>query len=139
MDPENRISDTKELESVLELVKLSTLVKDRGGLSATAATSELSQGEQQLLVLARAILRKRMSNGNCILVLDEATISIDSATRAIIQDIITTEFRTNTVIQIAHDIDLLLDSDIVVMLDSGQSFTDRHCCGHFVIYKKPVQ
>jgi ATP-binding cassette subfamily C (CFTR/MRP) protein 1 len=103
----------------LELVKLSALVTDRGGLTGTVAASELSQGEQQLLVLARAILRKRMSSGNCILVLDEATSSIDTTTRTVIQDIIRMEFRANTVVQIAHDTDLLLDSHMVVMLDGG--------------------
>lgn len=68
-----------------------------------------------MFCLGRALLKK-----SSILVLDEATASIDSATDGILQQIITHEFKDRTIVTIAHRIHTVIDSDLVLVLSDGK-------------------
>jgi ABC-type multidrug transport system fused ATPase/permease subunit len=77
--------------------------------------SNLSIGEKQLLCLARSIIRKSK-----IVLLDEATANIDNTSDQIIQQTIRQEFQDSTVITIAHRLDTIIDSDRIIVMDSGK-------------------
>jgi ATP-binding cassette subfamily C (CFTR/MRP) protein 1 len=101
----------------LKKVDLWSIVERHGGLHAPIGDLGLSQGQKQLLCLARAILRKNTSQ---LLVLDEVSSSVDRHTDELIQNVIATEFEMHTVISIAHRLSSLKDCDRVVVMDEGR-------------------
>lgn len=74
-----------------------------------------SLGEKQLLALARALVRNSK-----ILILDEATSSVDFETDAKIQETISTEFRHCTTLCIAHRLKTILQYDRIFVMDKGK-------------------
>lgn len=75
----------------------------------------LSQGQRQLVGLARAMLRR-----SSIIIMDEATASIDMETAGRIQEILREEMRGSTVITIAHRVEAVRNADFCVELGKGK-------------------
>ncbi|MFA6503923.1 MAG: ABC transporter ATP-binding protein [Patescibacteria group bacterium] len=76
---------------------------------------KLSGGERQRVAIARAILSKAP-----ILVLDEATSSLDSESEALIQDALKTLMKGKTVLVIAHRLSTIMQMDRIVVIDDGK-------------------
>ncbi|TIA11583.1 putative multidrug resistance protein [Aureobasidium pullulans] len=107
----------RDIIAALERVDLWGLVSGRGGLDASMSDLGLSQGQKQLFCLARAILRRSTSR---LLILDEATSSVDKHTDELMRRVIESEFRDHTIISIAHRLGSLLGCDRVVVMDGGR-------------------
>lgn len=75
----------------------------------------LSNGQKQLLAFARVLLKNPD-----IIVLDEATSSIDSKTEQLIQNCINNQFKNKTCIFIAHRLSTIKDADKIIYLEKGK-------------------
>lgn len=84
-----------------------TMVGERG--------VKLSGGERQRVAIARAILKNAP-----ILVLDEATSSLDSASEAMIQDALQLLMKNKTVIVVAHRLSTIMQMDRIVVIEKGR-------------------
>uniref|UniRef100_A0A8D3CPA9 ATP-binding cassette, sub-family C (CFTR/MRP), member 9 n=1 Tax=Scophthalmus maximus TaxID=52904 RepID=A0A8D3CPA9_SCOMX len=116
LDPERTCTDDRLWEA-LEIAQLKNMVKALpGGLDAvvTEGGENFSVGQRQLFCLARAFVRK-----SSILIMDEATASIDMATENILQKVVMTAFADRTVVTIAHLVSSILDAEQVLVFSSG--------------------
>lgn len=115
LDPEGTSTPDSILEA-LRKVGLSETVEAKGGLDVEMKEDTFSHGQRQLLFLTRAVLKKDCSK---VVLLDEASSNLDSATADRTRDIVATEFAQHTVISIAHRLDTIMDYNRVVVLEKG--------------------
>ena len=76
--------------------------------------SNVSQGQKQLLTIARAILAD-----NRIMILDEATSSVDTRTEQHIQDAMANLMKGRTSFVIAHRLSTIRDADVILVMKDG--------------------
>ncbi|XP_018565538.1 probable multidrug resistance-associated protein lethal(2)03659 [Anoplophora glabripennis] len=113
IDPTERYSDAIIWEAI-EKVNLKHIVGNLEEEIQEGGTN-YSSGQRQLLCLARALVSK-----NKVIVLDEATASMDPETCTTLQNTIKKNFADCTVITIAHRLNTVSNSDMVMVVDGGQ-------------------
>lgn len=103
-------------EAVLQQVGLWTIVTEAGGLDVPMEPEDLlSNGQRQLFCLARAMLRSSK-----ILIIDEATASVDLQTDELMQRIISGHFKDCTVIAVAHRLQTIRNYDRIAVFENGR-------------------
>ena len=116
LDPFNEFSD-EEIWSVVDQVELKHVVENMPRQledDVYEGGANFSVGERQLICIARALLKKPK-----ILIMDEATASLDNETDAFLQSMIRKQFSTCTTLTIAHRLNTIMDADRVCVMDAG--------------------
>jgi ABC-type multidrug transport system fused ATPase/permease subunit len=100
-------SNSSDDENQNKFLNLDAPIAEGGG--------NLSQGERQLVCLARSLLKNPK-----VMLLDEATSSIDYKSDSMIQQTIRKEFSNSTILTIAHRLRTIIDYDKILVMDAGQ-------------------
>ena len=115
LDPSGK-HDDETMIHYMKIIGMEYIIKHNGlDFKIKENGDNLSSGEKQLICLARAMIRKSK-----IIIMDEATSSIDYDTENLIQNAILTTLKDSTVITIAHRIKTILDYDRIFVFESGQ-------------------
>lgn len=111
------VSD-EEVMRVAKITKVDHFIKhlkDGYMTNLKSDAGNLSQGERQLLAITRAVVADRP-----ILIFDEATSSVDTRTKRLIDDVLDTLFENKTVFVIAHRLSTVRNTDKIIVLEKGE-------------------
>ncbi|RGP78232.1 hypothetical protein FLONG3_3648 [Fusarium longipes] len=111
IDPETKFSDQECTNAIHRVLGADWALDSR----IDAGGKNLSQGQRQLVGICRAVLRR-----SGLVILDEATASIDRGTAATVQRILRQELKESTVITIAHRLEAVQDATWCLRLDGGR-------------------
>ena len=116
IDPFESYSDEK-IKEIMEALKISYLLENPSGLKffISETGTNLSVGEKQLICIARALLKNSK-----IVIMDEATASIDFQTEQTIQNALNVLLKSATVLTIAHRIKTIIHYDKILVLSKGK-------------------
>ena len=136
LDPESKHNDHQLIDIVKRANLGKLLERDGNGLDFEIATKgeNLSEGEKAIVCICRAALRsiepeihqnqtdvsKTAFKRAKIVLIDEATASIDVNTEQTIQNLMNTEFKDATVLTIAHRLNTVISSDKIMVLSYGK-------------------
>ncbi|OAA69268.1 ABC transporter, transmembrane domain, type 1 [Akanthomyces lecanii RCEF 1005] len=109
--------DDEKLINHLKTVEIWDIVKGQGGLDGDIADLKLSQGQKQLVCMARALASKDESS---ILILDEAMSTVDKQTEELMVKILEDHFAEHTIISVVHRLNTVERFDTVLLLDAGE-------------------
>ena len=115
IDPLKKYSDEEILQILNDFGIFKKLGKEKLDIKIKENGKNLSLGEKQLLSFARAIIKK-----NKIIILDEATSSLDRETEKIIQKNMKYYFKDSTVIMIAHHLQMVQGCQTILVIDNGE-------------------
>ncbi|CAG8562619.1 uncharacterized protein OCT59_007764 [Rhizophagus irregularis] len=132
IDDDNKLSLSSEIQQSVtpeliedEIESNKYLEQNHFNWSLDAPVSEnggnFSQGQRQLIALARALVCRSK-----LIIMDEATASVDFKTDRMIQETIRQEFRDSTLLCIAHRIRTVVDYDKILVLDAGRVIEFDH-------------
>lgn len=107
--------DDETILQVLRRLKIDDVVDRLGGLDSPLDADRLSQGQRQLLCIARAMLA-----GKRIILIDEASSNIDERSERLIRDVMREQFAYCTVIAVAHRLGAVVDFDRVAVMGGGR-------------------
>ncbi|EGX89739.1 ABC transporter, putative [Cordyceps militaris CM01] len=113
----DEVDDDDALIQHLKTVALWDVVESQGGLGGDVADLKLSQGQKQLVCMARALASRDESS---ILVLDEAMSTVDRQTEEHMVRILEEHFAEHTVISVVHRLNTVEKFDTVLLLDAGE-------------------
>ncbi len=110
------VTDKEIIKALKDANAYEFVIKLKGGLDAAIGERgvKLSGGQKQRIQIARAILHDKP-----ILILDEATSSLDSKSERLVQDALEKLFKNRLVIIIAHRFSTIQNVDRIVVLDKG--------------------
>lgn len=114
LDPAGKLEEA-ELRSILEVCSGSGGTGLDPHAQVTAGGKNFSSGQRQVLGLARAMARRAK-----VVIMDEATASVDQRTDTRMQKLIRSEFAGTTIITIAHRLRTIVDYDRVVVMGEGR-------------------
>ncbi|KAL2851083.1 P-loop containing nucleoside triphosphate hydrolase protein [Aspergillus pseudoustus] len=114
-DDDDNDSDDNTILQVLRRLKIDDLVDRLGGLDSALDADRLSQGQRQLLCIARAMLA-----GKRIILIDEASSNVDERSERLIREVMREQFANCTVIAVAHRLGAVVDFDRVAVMGDGR-------------------
>ena len=116
LDPMNRYTDVEILDKLDKCGLRDLITKLPYGINSKICISgdDISVGQKQLICLARGMLKNSK-----IVILDEATSTVDLDTESVIQTVIKESFKNFNVLTVAHRIKTIIDSDRILLLDRG--------------------
>ena len=115
IDPLNKYTDQEILKVMDDFGLFTKLGKEKLNIKIKENGKNLSLGEKQLISFVRAVIKK-----NKIIIMDEATSSLDFETEKIIQNNLNKYLKNSTVIMIAHHLQMVKECQTILVIDNGE-------------------